>query len=56
MCPGDTDAPPPCCKIRIFSQTKATRPHSEWICIAGAHLQCMNNHYAKFEYKGMKSV
>ena len=21
-----------------------------------AHLQCMNNHYAKFEYKGTKSV
>ena len=24
--------------------------------IEGAHLQCMNNHYAKFEYKGMKTV
>ena len=22
----------------------------------GAHLQCVNNHYAKFEYKGMKNV
>ena len=22
----------------------------------GAQLQCMNNHYAKFEYKGMKTV
>ena len=22
----------------------------------GAHFQCMNNHYAKFEYKGMKNV
>ena len=22
----------------------------------GAHLQCMNNHYGKFEYKGMKTV
>ena len=21
-----------------------------------AHLQCVNNHYAKFEYKGMKTV
>ena len=20
----------------------------------GAHLRCVNNHYAKFEYKGMK--
>ena len=24
--------------------------------IEGAHLQCVNNQYAKFEYKGMKSV
>ena len=24
--------------------------------IIGAHLQCVNNHYAKFEYKGMKTV
>ena len=26
-----------------------------WTCVAGAHLQCVNSHYAKFEYKGMKS-
>ena len=25
-----------------------------WTCVAGAHLQCVNNQYAKFEYKGMK--
>ena len=24
--------------------------------VADAHLQCVNNHYTKFEYKGMKSV
>ena len=24
--------------------------------IKGAHLQCVNNHYAKFEYKGMNAV
>ena len=24
--------------------------------IGGAHLQCMDNHYAKFDYKGMKTV
>ena len=24
--------------------------------IRGAHLQCVNNHYAKFEYKGMNAV
>ena len=22
----------------------------------GAHLQCVNNHYAKFEYKGINTV
>ena len=24
--------------------------------IKGAHFQCVNNHYAKFEYKGMNTV
>ena len=24
--------------------------------IGDAHLQCLNNHYAKFEYKGMKTL
>ena len=24
--------------------------------MGGAHLQCVNNHSAKFEYKGMKTV
>ena len=24
--------------------------------IKDAHIECVNNHYAKFEYKGMKSV
>ena len=24
--------------------------------IVGAHLQCVNNHYAKFEYKKMNTV
>ena len=24
--------------------------------IGGEHLQCVNNHYAKFEYKGLKTV
>ena len=27
-----------------------------WTCVTGAHRQCENNHYANFEYKGMKSV
>ena len=24
--------------------------------MGGAYLQCVNNHYAKFEYKGMKTI
>ena len=24
--------------------------------IEGAHLQCVNNHYAKFEYEGLNTV
>ena len=24
--------------------------------IGGAHLQCVNNHYAKFEYKRMRTI
>ena len=24
--------------------------------LQGAHFQCVNNHYAKFEYKGRKTV
>ena len=24
--------------------------------IGGGHFQCMNNHYAKIKYKGMKTV
>ena len=24
--------------------------------IGGAHLQCVNNHFAKFEYKGINTV
>ena len=27
-----------------------------WTCIVGVHLQSVNNHYAKFEYKGIKTV
>ena len=25
-------------------------------CVAGAYLQCVNKHFVKFEYKGMKTV
>ena len=27
-----------------------------WTCVIGAHLQWVNNHYAKCKYKGMQSV
>ena len=27
-----------------------------WTCVACAHLQCVNNQYAKFKYTGMTSV
>ena len=27
-----------------------------WTKIGGAYVQCMNNHSAKFEYKGKKTV
>ena len=27
-----------------------------WTCLAGAHKQCVNNQYARFENKGMKTV
>ena len=29
---------------------------NKWTCVTGAHLQCVNNHYGKFEYIGIKSV
>ena len=27
-----------------------------WTCVADAHLQCVKNYYAKFEFKGMKTI
>ena len=30
-----------------------TRQTLLWTCVAGAHLQCVNNRYAKFEYKNL---
>ena len=27
-----------------------------WTCVPRAHIQCVNNHYAKSEYKGIRSV
>ena len=39
----------------MFKTLKMKKNH-EMYKIGGAHLQCMNNHYAKFDYKGMKTV
>ena len=42
-------------KMSKFKTTKNEKKN-EMYKIGGEHLQCMNNHYAKFEYKGMKTV
>ena len=36
----------------IKNEKKIKQPHK----IVNAYLQCVNNHYAKFEYKGMNTV
>ena len=41
-------------RLKSFGFTKKQDQTLLWTCVAGAHLQCVNNHYAKFEYKGMK--
>ena len=43
--------------VGVTDYTNQTTPmHFEWNKINGAHLQCVNNHYAKFEYKGIKTI
>ena len=37
-------------KMSKFNSLKIKRIFSNVIKIEGAHVQCMNNHYAKFEY------
>ena len=39
-----------------MKEQKITRPTLLWTCVVGAHLQCVNNHYAKFKYKDIKFV
>ena len=36
-------------KFNTFHLTNAPK-------MEGAHFQCVNNHYAQFEYKGMKTL
>ena len=39
-----------------FNTRKNEKAVSNVHKMVGAHLQCVNNHYAKFEYKGMKTI
>ena len=43
-------------KMSLLNTSKMRKYLSNVHKMGGAHLQCMNNHYAKFEYKGMKTV
>ena len=51
---GNDDLRPPNSKFN--TRQKLRKYFSNEHKIRDAHLQCVNNHYAKFEYKGMKSV
>ena len=42
--------------LKWFSKKEKQDQTLLWTCVAGAHHQCVNNHYANFNYKGMKSV
>ena len=39
-----------------FNTRQKNKKKLKELKIKGEHLQCVNNHYAKFEYKGMKTV
>ena len=43
-------------KMSKFNSPKNKKIFVKCAKIVGAHLQCVNNHYAKFEYKEMKTV
>ena len=43
-------------KILSSTALKIRKYLSNMHYIGGAHAQCMNSHYAKIEYKGMKTV
>ena len=42
--------------IKVQNPSKMRKYLSNVHKVGGAHFQCVNNHYAKFEYKGMKTV
>ena len=43
-------------KMSKFNRQQNEKKMKQIHNIRGAHLQCLNNHYAKFEYKGMNTV
>ena len=43
--------------IRLEPATKLKEDQTLlWTCVAGAHPQYLNNHYAKFDWKGIKKI
>ena len=40
----------------MFNNPKYIKCYQIWKKLEGAHLQCVNNHYAMFEYIGMKTL
>ena len=42
--------------VQVQHPSKMRKHFSNVHKIAAAHLQCVNNHYPKFEYKGMEIV
>ena len=41
---------------RFNTHQKREKTMKRFHKIGGTHLQCVNNHYAKFEYKGMNTA
>ena len=43
-------------KMYKFNSPKNKKMFIKFAQEGEAHVQCMNNHFAKFEYKGMKTL
>ena len=43
-------------KMSKFNTRQKSEKNYDVHKIGGAHLQCVNNHYVKYEYKGMNTV
>ena len=41
---------------KLNTHQKQRKKTKQFHKMRGAHLQCLNNHYAKFEYKGLNTV